>query len=285
VSSSVRTATRSVSDPHAGVTPKKHSASEAGERGRAAWSKARLSAAVAAIRCGRVPGPAEQPMRDEIEFLGAVGTQREVRAGATLARRGTAVDEVHLVQRGALAVIGDHGGRRPIVAFTLRRELCCAVPALLEEATPWDAVAVMDSSVITVPAHAFTAAVQDRWVDRWTTRTLTWLAEVGTWVTDLDQPDPTAQVAALLLRVRATHPEDLCRRTITDLLDLDDVTTRRVLSDLERRGALRHSGGCISVARPDMLRATLVPIGRPQGRATARTKVGRRHAPRAVAAG
>lgn len=260
-------------------------AGDAGGRHPTAWSKARLSAAVAATRCGRASEPGEQPLRDEVEFFGAVGIRQDVRCGAALAQRGTIVGEVHLVERGALAVIGDHGGRNPILAFALRRELCCAVPALLHEATPWDAVAVMDSSVITVPAEAFTAAVRDRWVDRWATRTLTWLAEVGTCLADLDQPDPKAQVAALLLRFRGTYSEELCRRTIADLLDLDDVTTRDALSTLERQGAVRHAGGRISVVRPEVLRAALTAVGRPQRRVRSRAKIGRRDAPRAAAAG
>lgn len=238
-------------------------AGEAGSHHTAAWSKARLSAAVAATRSGRMPVPREQPLLDEIEFFGAVGTRRDVRSGAALARRGTTVGEVHLVERGALAVVGNHGGRNPILAFALRRELCCAVPVLLHEATPWDAIAVVDSSVITVAADAFTAAVLERWVDRWTTRTLTWLADVGTRMADLDQPDPRAQVAALLLRNRGTHSMELCRRTIADLLDLDEVTTRNILTDLESLGAIRHTGGCIAVARPEILRRIITAGVRP----------------------
>ena len=264
--------------------PTPYSPDEPDSRVRASWSKARLSAAVAAIRCSRASRSGERPLQDELEFFGAVGTRHEVRSGTVLSRRGSAVSEVHLVERGAVAVTGDHRGHSPILAFALRRELCCAVPALFTEATPWNAVAVMNSSVITVSADTFTAAVRDRWVDRWTTRTLTWLADVGTWATDLDQPDPRMRVATLLLRVRGAHSEDLCRRTISDVLDLDDVTTRNALSDLERIGALQHVGGRFSVARPDILRATLSSVGRPQ-RHRARAKVARRDAPRAVAAG
>jgi CRP-like cAMP-binding protein len=285
VSSSARAAVRTTATSHPAGESARHSPDGPGGRRSAAWSKARLSAAVAATRCGRVPVPSEQPLRDEVEFFGAVGIRQNVRSGAALARRGTRVDEVHLVERGALAVIGDHGGRSPILAFALRRDLCCAVPALLHEATPWDAVAVMDSSVITMSADAFTAAVRDRWVDRWTTRTLTWLAEVGTRMADLDEPDPKAQVAALLLRFRGTHSEELCRRTIADLLDLDDLTTRDILSDLERVGAVSHAGGRISVVRSEMLRATITAVGRPQRRATSRARISRRDAPRAVAVG
>jgi hypothetical protein len=258
---------------------------DAGGPRRGEWSKARLTAAVAATRCGRVPLPSERTLRDEADFFGAVGVRHGVRSGAALARRGAAVGEVHLVEQGAVAVIGAHGDRRPILAFALRRELCCAVPALLHEASPWDTIAVMDSSVITVPADVFTSAVRDRWVNRWTTRTLTSLAEIGTRMADLDQPDPTAQVASLLLRFRGTHSEELCRRTIADLLDLDDVTTRSVLSDLERLGAVRHAGGYISVVEPEILRTTLTVVGRPQRRVTARARVGRRHAPRTTVAG
>jgi CRP-like cAMP-binding protein len=172
------------------------------------------------------------------------------------------MDQVDLVERGAVAVIGDYRGRRPILAFALRHELCCAVPALLHEPVPWDAVAVTDAAVITVPADVFTAAVRERWVDRWTTRTLAWLAEVGAGVAVLEEPDPAAQVAALLLRSRGEVSADLCRQTIADLLDLDDATIRDVLGRLELLGAVRLSGGRISVARPEILRGAVVGIHR-----------------------
>ncbi|MPZ78905.1 MAG: cyclic nucleotide-binding domain-containing protein [Actinophytocola sp.] len=204
----------------------------------------------------------EQPLGDEVAFFADMGSRRDVRAGVALVRRGTPVREVHLVERGAVAVLGDHGGRRPILAFALRRELCCAIPALLHEAAPWDAVAVTDASVITVPTDVFTAAVRERWVDRWTTRTMTWLAAVGACVAHLDESDPDAQVAALLLRTRGERAEEPCRRTIADLLDLDDATIRGVLDHLELLGAIRLAGGHISVARPEILRGAVAGTSR-----------------------
>lgn len=231
-------------------------------RHRVGWSQSRLSAAVSATRCRRGRVASEQPLDDEVEFFSAVGIRRDVPAGVGLVHRGTPMPEVHLVERGAVAVLGDHRGRRPILAFVLRREVCCAVPALLHEAAPWDAVAVTDASVITVPVDVFTAAVHERWVDRWTTRTLAWLAEVGACAADLDEPDPAAQVAALLLRSRGEVSADLCRRTIADLLDLDDATIRDVLGRLEFLGAVRLSDGRISVARPEILRGAVVGIHR-----------------------
>jgi CRP-like cAMP-binding protein len=196
----------------------------------------------------------EQPFGDEIAFFAAVGNRREVRAGVALAHRGTPTREVHLVERGAVAVLGDHVGRRPILAFALPRELCSAVPALLRQPAPWDVVAVTDAAVVAVPADVFSAAVRERWVDRWTTRTLAWLAAVGASVAHLDESEPAAQVAALLLRSHGEFSAELCRRTIADLLDLDDATIRDVLGRLELRGAVRLSGGRISVVRPEILR-------------------------------
>lgn len=226
-------------------------------RERGAWSRSRLSAAVFASRGARGAATAEQPLRDEIEFFSAVGTRRRVRDGAAVVRRGQMMGEVHLVERGALAVVGEQNGRRPILAFAVRSELCCAVPALLDEPAPWDAVALMGSSVITMPATTFTAAVRERWADRWATRTLTWLAEVGARIADLDERDVNAQVAVLLLRHRGDLPVDICCRTISDLLDLDDDTTRQVLSEFEQLGAVCVTNGRIRVSRPEVLRVSL----------------------------
>lgn len=232
----------------------------ADRRHRVAWSKTRLSAAISANRGGQRHEANDSPLGDEVDFFAAMGTRRDVRAGAALVRRGTPVREVHLVERGAVAVIGDHGGRRPILAFAVRPELCCAVPALLHEAAPWDAVAVTEASVITVPTEVFMAAVRERWVDRWTTRTLTWLAEVGARIADLEESGPDAQIAALLLRSRGEPSTDLCRRTIADLLDLDDVTIRAVLCRFEQVGAIERRGTRITVARPEILQGIVRPV-------------------------
>ena len=170
--------------------------------------------------------------------------------------------EVYLVQRGAVAVIDKQGRRRPILSFAVRSEFCCAVPALLQEPAPWDAVTVMGSSVITVPIAHFSAAVREKWVDRWSTRTLSWLAEVGARIADLDERDLTGQAAALLLRHRGEFSLDLCSRTIADLLDVEDDAIRRVLAELERRGAVQVASGRVSVARPEILRATVATARR-----------------------
>ena len=229
---------------------------------RGGWSRNRLSAAVAAIRGDHAPPAGGRPLPDEIEFFATIGRRRDIPHGVALARRGTTTGEVHLVERGALALVDEHDGRRPIVAFAVRREFCGSVPALLHEPEPWDAVAVMDSSVITMPAARFSAAVHDRWVDRWTTRTLAWLAAVGARIADIDGRDLDAQAAALLLRHPGEFPVEVCRRAISDLLDIDDATTRRIVDDLEQRGAVRVIGSRISVARPDILR-DVVAVGRP----------------------
>jgi len=156
--------------PGAGAASGSHTSptrTDAGPEHRDGWSRNRLSAAVAAIRGNQARPAGDRPLADEIEFFATIGARRNIPHGVALARRGTTTGEVHLVERGALALVDEHDGRRPIVAFAVRREFCGSVPALLHEPEPWDAVAVMDTSVITMPAARFSAAVQDRWVDRW----------------------------------------------------------------------------------------------------------------------
>jgi CRP-like cAMP-binding protein len=238
---------------------------------RSSWSTGRLAAAVAATRQGRGRAAIDQPLGDEIEFFSRLGTRREVACGTRLVRRGKPMGEVLLVRRGAVAVIGEQGGRRPILSFAVGSEFCCPIPALLQEPAPWDAVAVMSSSVFTVPTAQFTQAVHERWVDRWSTRTLSWLAEVGARIGDLDERSLTGQVAALLLRHRGEHSLDLCSRTMADLLDVEDQAIRSVLADLERLGAVRLTRGRVIVAQPGILLTTAaaarqpIPHSRPNG--------------------
>lgn len=257
-----RVATQAGTNAHPAGAASKPSRNDAGACHQVAWSNARLSAAVSAIRSGLGRMPSERPFGDEVGFFAALGSRRDMPAGTALVRRGAPMREVYLVERGAVAVLGDHRGRRPILAFALRREFCSAIPALLHQPAPWDAVAVTDAAVIAMPTEEFTGAVHERWVDRWTTRTLTWLAEVGARVADLDESDPSAELAGLLLRSRSEHSAALCLRTIADLLDLDDATVRAVIGRLEMLGAVRVSGRRISVVRPELLREAVAATPR-----------------------
>ena len=250
-----RDTTRSAASAEAASTRQQLPDGQSGGQHSVAWSRARLAAAVSMTRCVRGAAASNQLLGDELDFIAATGSRGDVRAGAALVHRGSPMPEVHLVERGAVAVLGDHDGRRPILDFALRRELCCAVPVLLHQNAPWDAVAVTDAVVLTMPADVFTSAVRERWVDRWTTRALTWLAEVGARVGDVDEGDPAAQVAELLLRARGEFAVEPCRRTIADLLDLDDPSVREILGQLEMLGAVDLSGGRVAIIRTDILRA------------------------------
>jgi CRP-like cAMP-binding protein len=221
---------------------------------RGAWSRARLSAAVAAARLPDRHAPLDGLLGDEIEFLTSIGTRREVPPGVTLIRGEEKVREVHLIVRGAAALVSDRGERRPILGFRMPDELCGPVPLLLGEPALWDAVTVTDSTVIAVPAAPFTTAVQDHWVDRWSTRCLVWLATMGARSADLDC-DLTGQTAALLLRQRCDVPLALCQRTIADLLDTDEGATGPILLDFERVGAVRLTGGRIRVTQVEILKS------------------------------
>jgi CRP-like cAMP-binding protein len=238
---------------------------EVGDRYRRAWSPARLSAAVAAARPPGGYAPLDRLLGDELEFFGSIGTRRELPGGDTLIHGGDKVRDVHLIVRGAVAVVVERDGRRPILGFRMPNELCCAVPALLREPAVWDAVTVTESTVITVPAALFSAAVRDRWVDRWSTRSLSWLAAMGARSADLDC-GLTGQVAALLLRHRKEIPLALCRQAIADLLDAEEATIGLILRDFGRLGAVRLRGGRIAVTQVQILRSTVVTARRETAR-------------------
>jgi hypothetical protein len=127
-----------------------------------------------------------------------------------------------------------------------------------------DAVTVTESSVITVAAARFSAEVRDRRVDRWSTRSLSWLAAMGARSTDLDC-DFTGQVAVLLLRHRA-EPVARCRRTIADFLDADEGTRGPNLLDFERLGAVRLRSGRIAATQVEILRSTVAAARRERTR-------------------
>jgi CRP-like cAMP-binding protein len=230
-----------------------------------AWSPDRLSAAIAAARRPGGRTAIERPLDDELEFFASVGARRDVAHGVTLIHGGETIREVHLIVRGAVAVVGDRGERRPILGFKVPNHLCGPVPVLLREPALWDVVTVMESSVMTIPAARFAAAVRDRWVDRWSTRSLSWLAAMGARSADLDC-DLTGQTAALLLRHRGEMPAAVCRRTIVDLLDADEKAIERILRDFERVGAVRLRDGRIAITQVEILKSTVAAARRARTR-------------------
>lgn len=229
---------------------------------RVPWSDRRVSAAVAATR--RKVHTSRDALHDEVEFFVAHGTPKHVPSGATLVRLGRQVGEVHLIRDGAFAVMGHACNRWPILAFVLPNEFCCPVPALLHEPAPWEAVAVTDASVISVPAAEFTRAVRDRWSDRWSTRTLTTLAEIAARTADVDAGDLTRQAAALLLRLNGEISVELCRDTICDLLDADRRAVERIIAGFERAGAVRLAGDRIRLHRAEILRSAVAAVPSPR---------------------
>lgn len=237
-----------------------HDAAETGQtmhdrvpaRYHTSWSTGRLSAVLATTRNSQ---EIDQLQRDEQEFFAAEGVRRDVDCGVVLARSGQVVTDVHLIDRGAAAILGELGERRPILALTVAGELCGAVPALLGEAVPWDVVTVNPSSILSMPAERFVAAVRERWADRWSTRVLTWLAEVGVQNHCLERTDLGEEVAAFLLQ----HPQVTCGhascRALADVLDVGAQAIRQVVDRFAQRGALRVVGDQINVTNTDVLRA------------------------------
>jgi CRP-like cAMP-binding protein len=228
---------------------------DADRRCKDAWSPDRLAAAVAITRPARPATPFNDLLSDELEFFTAIGTRHNVRHGVVFVRRGEPIRDVYLVARGAVAaVVPESAGRRPIVGLALPDEMCCAIPALLDEPAAWDGVTVTDSSLISIPADRFNAAVRDGWTDRWATRALWWLAEFGARANEFDGSDLPSEVAALLLRHRNLHQVGDCTRALADVLDVSSDAVEQVLVDLRRYGAIRvGGGGVVSVAYPDRL--------------------------------
>lgn len=235
---------------------------DADARYKDAWSPARLSAAVAVTRPPCSATPFSGLLRDELNFFTETGTRHDVRHGVVLMRRGQPACEVHLVERGVVAAIRGVDGHRPISAFALANEVCGAIPALLCQPAEWDNIALADSSLITVSANRFNAAVRNGWADRWATRALCWLAEFGARATDLDGTPLAGQVVALLLRHRDGHGIDHCTGALADVLDVDEDAIGRILGDLRRLGVITLAGDRVSVTQAERLLGILAAARR-----------------------
>lgn len=249
------TAHAAVTTPIEPAAPDSFERTDADRRCKDAWSPARLAAAVAVTRPARSATPFNDLLDDELELFTTIGTHHDVRHGVVFIRRGEPVRDVFLITRGAVAaVVSECIGRRPIVSFALPDEVCCAIPALLDEPAAWDGVTVADSSLISIPADRFNAAVGEQWTDRWATRALWWLVEFGARANEFDGTDLSSEVAALLLRHRNPHGIGICISALADVLDVDEDAIERVLVDLRRYGAIGlAANGVVSVTRADRL--------------------------------
>jgi CRP-like cAMP-binding protein len=238
---------------------------DADRRCKDAWSPGRLAAAVAFTRPARPATPFKELLSDELEFFTAIGTCHDVPHGVVFVQRGEPIRNVYLVARGAVAaVLRASAGRRPILGFTLPNEMCYAIPALLDDLAGWDGVTVADSSLISIPADRFNTAVRDDWTDRWATRALWWLAEVGARANEFDGTDLSSEVAALLLRHRNLHGIEGCTSALADVLDVNTDTIKQVLANLRRHGAIRLGGGdVVNVTHPDRLHGVVTAARRP----------------------
>jgi hypothetical protein len=110
---------------------------DVGVRYRRARSQARLPAAVAAAPPPGGRAPIDGPLSDEIELFTSIGAQRDLSRGVTLIHGGENVGEVHLILRGAVAVLSDRDERRPKRGFTVPDAMCCPVPVLPREPALW----------------------------------------------------------------------------------------------------------------------------------------------------
>jgi CRP-like cAMP-binding protein len=175
-------------------------------------------------------------LNDELDFFNEIGTRHDVQRGTVLVRHGEPVRRVHLVEQGTVAVFSRVDRRRPISAFALPSEVCGAMPALLGGRAESDDVALTNTSVITVRAEQFTAAVRwNEWADRWATRVLWWLAEFGARAAARDTTGLAGEVAVLLRRHRDNR--GIQGRALADVLDVDVETVESVLAEFGRTGA------------------------------------------------
>lgn len=218
----------------------------------ATWSKTRLRALIATAPAPPRVGVVQD---DEAEFFATEGIRRELARGSVLVKHGDMASAVHLVERGVVGVLGIVGDRRPVLALATAGEVTCAVPVLLQTAMPWDVVTITDALITTVPANRFVEVVRQSWADRWTSRILAWLAEVGECQSHLEAGDLEQEIGAFLLRRHARITASQVYQAFADRFDVATDEVRQILDGLSRRGAVRVVGDHVSIADADTLRA------------------------------
>lgn len=130
------------------------------------------------------------------------------------------------------------------------------VPLLLGRPAPWDAQALVETTVVEIPASSFLAAF-----DRQPAATLGYMARLGRQLAstqarleELLGGHLRSQVAALLLSETAgATTVELTQQVIADLLGVRRPSVNRVLRDLHRKGVVTLGYGYVEVVDADAL--------------------------------
>jgi CRP-like cAMP-binding protein len=186
----------------------------------------------------------------ELGALVTRGHQHRIAGGGYLFRQGEHLDHVYIIREGLVALGRRAGTRRAVLLLLHDGDITGDVPLLAGAPAPFDAVAVTDTTFVTIPAPVFLASLEQnpgfahRWVLSMGGRLAAWQARLQ----GLLAGDLRAQVASLLLHEASTTPTiHLTQQLIANLLGARRTSVNRVLQGLAEERIIELRYGLILV--------------------------------------
>jgi CRP-like cAMP-binding protein len=193
----------------------------------------------------------------ELEGLAARVPQRQFLAGRRVLGRGDPVEHLSLIHSGRVGLVWQSAGR-VILSVLGTGDLLGETALLLGTPAPWEAVALVDTTVLDIPAGSVLAALEDEsaLASQWIIGASARLAAAWDRLEELLAGDLRSQVASLLLRELGGGADVfLTQQVIADMLGARRTSVTRVLGDLRRRRLIALGYGRITLLDRDGLAA------------------------------
>ncbi len=201
--------------------------------------KKRISQVATWLACCLGRGARAPIGQDDIAVLIAEVGEQTHAGGTFVFREGDAAARIHILRAGQVELSRMIGGRRVVLQILQPGDVFGDVPALLGEPEPFDARAVIDSSLLSLDtAELFRLlATRPRLTHRWMVSLAERMSGLQTRLIDLLAGGLEAQVATYLLRAAgSTGRVEISQAQLASMLGAQRTSVQRVLKNLEDAG-------------------------------------------------
>jgi CRP-like cAMP-binding protein len=202
-------------------------------------ARARSGAAVLRLCPGH-----ERRLAGEIRKRMSTLEHRRVPGREHLFHEGDAVDRLSVIERGLIALRRGTCGRQRVAMLLRDGGVLGDVPLITGSPAAFDAVAVVDTDVVSMSAAEFWQLIGQcpEFAQRWVAHSACRMSGYQNRLLDLLAGDVRSQVASLLLHEFAgAGSRLLTQQMIADLLGVQRSSVSRVMHHLERHGAIKMS--------------------------------------------
>lgn len=201
------------------------------------------------------PGDLAPVGPEDIRELAKLLREDHYQAGDTVFQIGQAPTRVNIVRSGAVELYRNIKGRRVVLQIMQPGDIFGDVSLFLRIKVPWDAVALVDSVVLSADSVSLYRLLEQRPRLAWR-----WLHSVsarvhGFWfrVVELLAGNLEAQVASVLLRRSEDGVLHLSQGSLAELVGRPRTSINRALKHLESQGLVRVRYGEVDVLDPSGL--------------------------------